>query len=239
MSEDWTKPLGHKSYGSIGHLPESRRGPGDKGITGGQQRIATEKCRPHDLIIVQEKLDGANVAIANIDGQIVALQRAGYRAEASKYPHLHLFADWVRREAGRFEWIPPGSRLCGEWLALAHGTRYELFHEPFVAFDYMVSGHERLPYFKFCRQLNGRGIPVAHTLHIGGALSVAEAMRRLGSRGFHGAVEDVEGAVWRIEHRGEVQFLAKYVRPGKVDGCYLPKMIDGALVGEEIWNWRP
>ncbi len=51
----------------------------------------------------------------------------------------------------------------------------------------------------------------------------------------HGALDPVEGAVWRVERRGEVDFLAKYVRPDKVDGVYLPEQSGG----EPVWNWRP
>jgi len=29
-------------------------------------------------------------------------------------------------------------QLCGEWLLQAHGTRYNLPYEPFVAFDIMI-----------------------------------------------------------------------------------------------------
>lgn len=45
----------------------------------------------------------------------------------------------------------------------------------------------------------------------------------------------VEGAVYRVERRGEVDFLAKWVRPDKQDGCYLPEVSGG----EAVWNWRP
>ena len=75
-----TKPLGGKAYGSIGHLPNSRLGPGDWHIHEGQMRILTEKPRKGDRIIITEKLDGACMAVANIDGEIVPLTRAGYRA---------------------------------------------------------------------------------------------------------------------------------------------------------------
>lgn len=34
----------------------------------------------HDLVIVQEKLDGSNVGIARLNGEILALTRAGYLA---------------------------------------------------------------------------------------------------------------------------------------------------------------
>jgi len=49
------------------------------------------------------------------------------------------------------------------------------------------------------------------------------------------ALDPVEGAVWRVERRGAVDFLAKFVRPEKLDGCYLPE-VSGAAA---IWNWRP
>ena len=65
------KPLGHKSYGSIGHLPGSRQGRDDVGIDPGQARIVLEKTRDrHDRIIVQEKLDGSNVAVAIFDSPL-------------------------------------------------------------------------------------------------------------------------------------------------------------------------
>lgn len=64
-----TKPLGHKSYTSIGHLPGSRMNSNlDHLINPGQAKICTVAQRDkHDFIIVQEKLDGSNVAICNID----------------------------------------------------------------------------------------------------------------------------------------------------------------------------
>jgi len=63
MSKD--KPLGRKSYGSIPHLPDSRLGVGDHHCHEGQSVICTERRRDkHDRIIVTEKVDGSNVAIA-------------------------------------------------------------------------------------------------------------------------------------------------------------------------------
>lgn len=52
------KPLNKKAYGSIPHLPQSRLGPKDIGISPGQAKICTIKARDrNDTIIVQEKLD--------------------------------------------------------------------------------------------------------------------------------------------------------------------------------------
>lgn len=72
------QPLGTKSYGSIGHLPGSRMGPGDHKCNPGQARIATEKVRDkYDLIVCQEKLDGSNVSVARIEGMLYPLTRTG------------------------------------------------------------------------------------------------------------------------------------------------------------------
>src|SRR3989442_5967093 len=82
----FVKPLGIKAYGSICHLPGSRLGPGDHKLNPGQAKILTEKTRDkHDLIIVQEKLDGSNVAVARVSSQLIPLGRAGYPAISSKY----------------------------------------------------------------------------------------------------------------------------------------------------------
>lgn len=95
------KPLGQRAYGSIPHLPGSRLGPGDYCINEGQARIATEKARDkHDLIIVQEKLDGSNVAVAKVNGEIIALTRSGYTALSSPYQQHHfLLCGWKKIKA--------------------------------------------------------------------------------------------------------------------------------------------
>ena len=243
-----TKPLGGKSYESIPHLPGSRRGPGDYGLEEGQARVLVERVRDrHDRVIVEEKVDGSNVGAARIDGGIVAVTRSGYPADTSPFAQHLVWAEWVREHEARFlDVLSDGERLCGEWLYQAHGTRYDLPHEPFVAFD-LMRGTERLPH----DALDGRLYGVFRrpwVLHDGGALDVNAAMTLLGEYGHHGAIDPAEGAVWRLERRVEMTpgrkgggrewrglQLAKYVRPSKVDGCYL----ESVTGGEPVLNtWR-
>lgn len=110
------KPLGHKSYGSIPHLPGSRLGTGDHHCHEGQAKIATEKVRDkYDKVIVQEKLDGSNVGIAKINGEIIALTRSGYVATTSPYIQHHYFSAWVAENKQRFtDILKDGERICGE-----------------------------------------------------------------------------------------------------------------------------
>lgn len=236
------KPLGGKSYGSIPHLIGSRRGPMDIGVNEGQQRICCEKKRDrNDTIIVQEKIDGGNVSAALINGEVLALTRGGIMALDSTFEHHLLWADWVAKNEARFrEVLNDGERICGEWLALAHGTIYNLPHEPFVAFDIM-SGKTREPYANFTARLEGKFV-IPKLLHIGDSLSVEKAMELLEPSG-HGAVGLAEGAVWRVErfdHKQQkvvVDFLSKYVRPEKEDGRYLP--MEAHPERKHIWLWRP
>lgn len=231
------KPLGHKAYGSIPHLPGSRLGVGDHHCSPGQARIACEKKRDkHDLIIVQEKLDGSNCAVAKIEGKILALGRAGYLAESSKYSVHHSFKKFVDANEKRFdELLSEGERVCGEYLAQAVGTRYELPHEPFVVFD-LMTGKRRTPFTEFVQRVHKFDFIVPQLLSIGEPLSIDIALELLNVSA-HGAVDEVEGAIWRVERKGEVDFLCKYVKHHKQDGKYFPEN-NGGVVTWNCEDWR-
>lgn len=226
------KPLGRKSYGSIPHLPGSRLGPGDYCISEGQARIATEKPRDkYDLIIVQEKLDGSNVAIAKVDGEILALTRAGYLATTSPFKQHHYFAKWVEENKSRFvALLNEKERLSGEWLAMAHGTRYNLPHEPFVCFD-LITGTERTIYKSFEARVKQQDFIIPNLLHIGGSFSIENMINAISKSG-HGAIDEVEGAIWRVERKEKVDFLCKYVHHNKQDGKYFEEVTGKG----EVWN---
>ena len=223
-----TKPLGIKNYGSIPHIPGSRVGPGDHHCTPGQLRIVTEKTRDkHDLIICTEKLDGSNVGIAlTPDNKLVTLGRAGYACETSEYLQHQVFDRWVQQQADRFLTIlHPGWRIVGEWLMQAHGTKYELHHEPFVVFDMFNKSNERIVYEDLVDRARAASLAMPMVLHHDRApVSLSAALLRLGDYGHHGARDLAEGVVWRVERSGKVDFLCKYVRPDKIDGKYFPQV---------------
>ena len=134
--------------------------------------------------------------------------------------------------------LKPGQRICGEWLAQAHGTRYDLNgHDPFVAFDFF-NGLERLPFqvtAGYCSMYGLMEVPVLHYRE-GLGCSVADALAFLGDVGYYGATEPAEGCVWRWERKDPNLpiMMAKYVRPEKEIGKYLPDNT-GKL---PVWNWR-
>lgn len=233
-----TKPLGRKAYGSIGHLPGSRVGPGDHRVNDGQYRICCKRARDkHDFIVVQEKLDGSNVAVAKIGGEIVPLNRAGYRASSSPYEQHRHFHAWVIAHADRFDdLLDEGERACGEWLMQAHGTRYDLGRrDPFALFDIMEEDR-RQPIGLVAARAAMAGITIPKMIYCGTSIAI-DAIREAMEPSGHGAIDPVEGAVWRVERNGRSDFLAKYVRPDKVDGCYLLNP-DGTQ-REPVWNLTP
>lgn len=229
------KPLGRKAYGSIPHLPKSRIGPGDHFCHAGQQAILTEKARDrHDRIIVTEKLDGSNVAVARVEGQIVALGRSGYLAQTSPHEHLQHFAVWVRQNHDRFDRLQDGERLCGEWITMAHGTIYKPMVVPFVPFD-LMTGEKRLPHDLMHEVAAASGLLPAHVISDGPPLSIEAALAAIAEGGFHGAEDGVEGCVWRCERQGEFDFIAKFVRHDKQDGKYFARFTGNP----PIYFWRP
>lgn len=236
------KPLKMKAYGSIGHLPNSRMGPADHHVHEGQAVICTQKPRKGDRVIVSEKLDGSCMSVANIDGVLVPLTRSGYRACDVTYDHLRAFVPYVEKNIAQFrELLKPGERVCGEWMPMAHGTIYDprhLMFSPFVAFDIFRDG-KRILFEEFDARIGVAEMRRAFCFHNSSEpCSVETALGNLAKPGdatdlygFHGATEDVEGAVWRVEREGRVDFLAKYVRPEKIDGKYFTN-ISGQ---PEIW----
>lgn len=225
------KPLRTKAYGHIPHLPGSRMGPGDHHCHEGQAIMCTIKRKgKHDEVIVQEKLDGSCCAVALIEGTLIPLTRSGNFASQSRYEMHHLFAAWVYSQQDRFLTVlEEGERVIGEWLAQAHGTRYNLPHEPFVPFDLMRE-HDRTGYDVLLERVRAGNFVTPRLIHRGSPISVEAVLAKLEPSG-HGALDPVEGAIWRVERQGKPHFLAKYVRPDKIDGLYLGN--------EPLWNWRP
>lgn len=229
------KPIFGRAYGSIPHLFRSSAN-GDKFVGTGQHRIATEMARDKkDLIIVQEKLDGANVAVLRKEGELIPISRNGHACQGSTYEQHRIFHRWVMQHNTKFDFLQEGERLCGEWLILAHGTKYKVT-SPLVVFDIIKDGSQdrkdgyRLSYNQFKDRLPGY-FTVPKLLHIGGPCSIECAMLTLGKFGHHGGLEEVEGAVWRVERNGKIDFLAKFLRrePSTI-GRYLGHET------EEVWN---
>jgi hypothetical protein len=232
------KPLGTKNYGSIPHLSSSKLGEGDYFIHEGQERILTEKKRDkHDEILVFEKYDGSNVGIGKVENKIFALTRAGYEAKTSRYKQHHLFSDWVYKRENLFnDMLSNGERITGEWLAQAHGLIYNISVEPIVFFDYFA-GKKRVLYDEVSSKAIEYGLQLPRILHKGNSIEVETILPTLNLRtkGIE-SVELPEGIVYRVERKGEVDFLAKWVRSDFPTGKFCINVEEKDLVWNALYN---
>jgi ATP-dependent RNA circularization protein (DNA/RNA ligase family) len=232
QGDERQKLLGRGCYGHIPHVLGSRLGSGDHHISPGQSDICTKKTRDsRDLVIISEKLDGSSVAVAMHEGLIYALTRSGYPAHTSRWPQHRWFDRWVHEREYVFDFLEEGERVCGEWLAQAHGTKYALEHIPFVPFDILRAGG-RASYEEFNTRLP-EIFPRPYILSMGYPMSIEEIEKKLGPYGHHGALEMAEGVIFKVERDGIFDFNAKYVRPNKKVGQYLGEDKD------PIYNWMP
>lgn len=215
-----TKPLGRKAYGSIGHLPGSKLGPGDHHLDEKQAALLTHRANPQHhgaRVVVQQKIDGACCAVAKIGGVIVPLGRAGYPAATAPYQHLRDFHAWAMARADRFDrLLSEGERVVGEWLGAKHAIAYapETADSLFVCFDLMRDSTRAL-HDEVTRRVAQEGLQWPHTIWSGLPITIPLAWEQLRLRDEF-AVRPVdahpEGLVYRYEHAGAVKFLGKWVR---------------------------
>lgn len=233
------KILPHKAYNTIHHLPTSRLGTSERCISARQNDLLTNPDfqQAGNIIIVQEKLDGSCVCAYRKDNELFALGRAGDLADHSANESRRLWASWVADNEARFMAIlQDGERLCGEWLAMVHGTHYTLPHEPFVAFDLFTADNRALTYTDFRARIDhAKAYFIApYLIHYGKEpCHLEDALQRLGN-GHHGSTDKPEGLIWRLERNQRLAFKAKYVRHDKEDGCYLTEKTGLP----EQWNWH-
>jgi hypothetical protein len=221
-----------KAYNSIPHLSMSRLGSGDRHIAGQQEHLLCVATRPGDRVIVTEKVDGCCATIARKDGELIALSRGGFLADGGGI-HLDMFAIWFGENRTKFELLNEGERICGEWLAVAHGTLYDNTHEgfePWLGFD-MFRGNARVTRDQFIRLTSEAALATTKVLHDGtDACSPEKAMEALGEFGHHGALEEAEGAVWRLERDGKVPWVAKCIRQSHAGAKHFKR-------GDLKFNW--
>jgi hypothetical protein len=227
------RPLGRKAYFKIAHLPGSRTGIADRTAPAGLVERFLRAPRSGEVVIVEEKLDGSCVAVARVGDQVLALGREGSLASRSQNPGRQLFAAWIEERRAAFAGLlQSGEWLVGEWLALAHSTRYAPCPSPFVAFDGFSHGRQ-WTHDELGARIAGTLVrPVV--LHRGGAFGIDAMLAKLGAGG-HGAIDPPEGAVWRLERGGRVVGMAKYVRSDKIAGALLPENSGR----DAVWNWKP
>jgi len=232
------KSLNVKNYGSVPHLSNSRLGSGDHYVNMGMERILTEKKRDkNDRILAFEKYDGSNVGIVKLDNQIIPITRSGYKASSSPYIQHYMFNDWVYKNISLFiDLLDNGERITGEWMAQAHGLKYNIKSEPILFFDYFNNENKRDKYDLFKQKCDNYGLNTVRLLHDGDPIKSDKLLDKLNEKtDFMESELLPEGIVYRVERNGVMDFMAKWVRSDYIPGVFMM----GKGEHELIWNWRP
>lgn len=172
--------------------------------------------KPHQLfqlfsgnVVVEEKLDGANVGIIR-HSRGFSLQKRGGIVGTSEHPQFQFFHHW----ANQMMWeqimeLPIGTILYGEWLRCIHTIYYDQLPDWFVSFD-VWDGRKYLDRQErevFCQQYGFSIVPL-----IGyGKYTLDDIEELVPERSAFGDM--AEGVVVKKYHSRKGFMKGKWVRP--------------------------
>lgn len=173
-------------------------------------------------IVVQEKLDGANVGITIAKGQLVMRNRNHYISEHTKTIGSFQFNGLWNWVYDRYDQV---CQLCqdgkyaffGEWLFCRHTIAYRRLPGYLVAFDvYDYSVDRFLSPDKSAEILKKHGIPTAPILMAQVFESVDDILSLVRESTF--GDEQMEGVIIRTFNKQYLKQIFKYVRKGFIPG---------------------
>ena len=193
-------------YPRVAHLVGGR-GTRDDLVLGASERDAL-LAGP---VILEEKLDGANVALWADDHQVKVALRSGEGA-SDRAGQLGPLRAWVGERTDPLRsLLTDGTAAYAEWLLLTHTVAYDRLPAYLVVLDLwhpvtgFVAGTER------DRRCRAAGLAHAPEVWKGTPRTVEEVERHLGTSDF--GHEEMEGLVVRSAD-GRSPRLAKLLRPG-------------------------
>ena len=165
-------------------------------------------------VVVEEKLDGANVGLSLApDGSLRAQNRGQYLAE----PHAGQFARlpaWLaQHDEGLRAVLTPNLILFGEWCAARHSLDYGALPDWFLLFDVYDRSAQRF-WSSTCRNAlaNNAGLVTVQTV-LNGKTTLTALKQLVTSKQSHYRGGPLEGVIIRREAPEWCEARAKLVRP--------------------------
>jgi ATP-dependent RNA circularization protein (DNA/RNA ligase family) len=216
---------------SLRKFPRTPHFPGSSGALVKTERAlaAAESDRLlHEPVLVEEKLDGANLGISFDEQGSPILQSRGSLIEPGRTaPQFAPLYAWLApHQEPLYEALGSGKTLFGEWLYARHSITYDALPDFFLAFD--VLDRESGLFLTVAERTaicEAAGIAVAPLL-FSGVLGTEAKLRGLLLRSRFGP-ERAEGLYVRLEEGGKLVLRAKLVREG------------WAPADERHWSQRP
>jgi ATP-dependent RNA circularization protein (DNA/RNA ligase family) len=198
----------HK-FPSTPHLAWLGTGPvrGDKVFT--SPELSSFLDQP---LIVEEKLDGANLGISlAVDGEL-RFQNRGNWLEGKLSNQWERLRHWGANHLAALQaFLPPNHILFGEWCYARHSVTYNRLPDWFIAFDVVDCGQQRFwSTIRRDRLLAELGLAVVPQIATG-RFTLAELAERLKAPGAFSS-EPREGLYLRLEGPDWLTDRAKLVR---------------------------
>lgn len=164
-------------------------------------------------VVVEEKLDGANIGISVGPSGEIRVQNRGAWLEPGSHPQFHPLWSWVgQRRPALKQALGNNYILFGEWCFATHSTAYDSLPDWFLGFDVYDISHRRFwsttRRNRFLACLSISPVPELSTGLIT-ADELCDMLRSQLSRFGHGPME---GLYVRRESEEWLEFRAKLVR---------------------------
>jgi hypothetical protein len=162
-------------------------------------------------VIVEEKVDGANLGISfDSNGDIFAQNRGGFVERGTKGQFAPLWAWLTEREADLFDVLENHLILFGEWCYARHSIRYTRLPDWFLAFDVFDKCEKRFLSTVKRDEILGR-LHLANVPKVSsGVFNLGEVPRLIGSSSLYDG--PMEGVYLRQECESWLIQRAKVVR---------------------------
>lgn len=164
-------------------------------------------------IVVEEKLDGANLGLSfDSDGRLWAQNRGNFLEGRLRGQWENLRGWLARHERGLREHLPAGAVLFGEWCFARHSVSYTRLPDWYLGFD--VLDAERDAFWSANRRdalLTAAGLVSVRRM-AAGRLSARDVLDLLTEKSAY-ADAPVEGIYLRLDDDGWLRQRAKIIRP--------------------------
>jgi len=195
-------------------------------------------------VVVEEKLDGANLGISiSKDGKLLVQNRGQYLVEEPFSGQFSRLSSWIApHRSTLLHELTPGLILFGEWCAARHSIQYHRLPDWFVVFDVYDTTTARFWSITRRNFLAGQlGMPVAPCL-FSGPTSLAALKALLADQRSMFGDGPIEGIVIRREEPDWLTARAKLVRAEftqAIDGHWSRRAIEWNSLGLQIQQPAP
>jgi len=160
-------------------------------------------------VVVEEKLDGANVALwlGEPESEVRVASRGGADARDRAGQLGRLRAWSAERREGLCRLLEGGWTLYAEWLWLEHGVNYDRLPDWLVALDLWHPEHGFVPLWKRDRRCEAADLPVPPRL-FEGVLGSTQRVRDLIRQSAYSSHQTAEGLILRAPDGSRCKVVA-------------------------------